>query len=402
MNAIVLVLDGLHHGYLGAYGNTWIDTPAFDHLAAESFLFEQAYLASTSLADTYRGLWFGAHPLAGRIETASLAAEAKEIGLFAALLSDDADVAALSGAEDFSYLAELDFEPPQAPAERIEEMCLAQSLLETIRVAESADEPYLVWCHSGALARRWEAPLAERNAYRVEDDPPSFEGVLPPSLRLAADFDPDEAQPYMQAYAAEIGAMDDCLGGLATMLGDSALGDDTLLAVVSSGGLFLGEHHRIGRPDTVPYSSLIHAPLLLRLPGCVAGAMRSQALVQPADLWATLIETLIGRKVEPSLAARSLMPVIRGEARAVHDRLLIANGGGRPAIRTPAWLLVPGETAPELYAKPDDYWEANNVADRCAGVVEELDQAANDWLDVSVGKTSDLQPLPSVLEVGMR
>jgi hypothetical protein len=29
-------------------------------------------------------------------------------------------------------------------------------------------------------------------------------------------------------------------------------------------------------------------------------------------------------------------------------------------------------TTIELYAKPDDRWEANEVADRCPGVVDEM------------------------------
>jgi arylsulfatase A-like enzyme len=39
VNAICLVVDRLHTGFLGAYGNTWIETPVFDRLAAESFHF---------------------------------------------------------------------------------------------------------------------------------------------------------------------------------------------------------------------------------------------------------------------------------------------------------------------------------------------------------------------------
>ena len=37
-NVICLVIDGLQPAFLGAYGNTWIATPQFDHLAAESFV----------------------------------------------------------------------------------------------------------------------------------------------------------------------------------------------------------------------------------------------------------------------------------------------------------------------------------------------------------------------------
>ena len=42
MNAICLVIDRLHAGYVGAYGNTWIETPAMNRLASQSFLLDQA------------------------------------------------------------------------------------------------------------------------------------------------------------------------------------------------------------------------------------------------------------------------------------------------------------------------------------------------------------------------
>ena len=64
MNAICLVIDRLHRGFLGAYGNTWIETPAFDRLAAESFVFDQMLVDSPRLGPLYRSFWQGLHALA--------------------------------------------------------------------------------------------------------------------------------------------------------------------------------------------------------------------------------------------------------------------------------------------------------------------------------------------------
>ena len=59
-----LVIDRLQHGFLGAYGNTWIETPAFDRLAAESFVFDQMLIDSPQLGSLYRSFWQGRHALA--------------------------------------------------------------------------------------------------------------------------------------------------------------------------------------------------------------------------------------------------------------------------------------------------------------------------------------------------
>ena len=42
MNVVCLVIDRLQAGYVGAYGNTWIETPNLDRLASQSFLLEHA------------------------------------------------------------------------------------------------------------------------------------------------------------------------------------------------------------------------------------------------------------------------------------------------------------------------------------------------------------------------
>jgi hypothetical protein len=41
-------------------------------------------------------------------------------------------------------------------------------------------------------------------------------------------------------------------------------------------------------------------------------------------------------------------------------------------LRTPAAALEGGESTPELYVKPDDRWDANEVASRCPQEVGEL------------------------------
>ena len=64
MNAIVLVIDRLHAGYLGAMGNGWIDTPAIDRLAAGSLVFNQMLLDTPRLDLLYRSYWQGWHAMA--------------------------------------------------------------------------------------------------------------------------------------------------------------------------------------------------------------------------------------------------------------------------------------------------------------------------------------------------
>ena len=61
-NILCLTVDRLNADFLGAYGNTWIETPAFDALAAESVLFDSFYGTSLDLSTLFRAFWRGESP----------------------------------------------------------------------------------------------------------------------------------------------------------------------------------------------------------------------------------------------------------------------------------------------------------------------------------------------------
>jgi hypothetical protein len=71
------------------------------------------------------------------------------------------------------------------------------------------------------------------------------------------------------------------------------------------------------------------------------------------------------------------------------------------AFRTPAWFLrAVGDG--ELYVKPDDCWEVNNVANRCLDLVEDLQQARVLYEQtLHSGQIADLPPLGEVLLSGL-
>src|SRR5436190_24055176 len=103
-NVICLAIDRLHVGYVGAYGNTWIRTPAFDRLAAASFLLDRATIDSPVLATQYRSLWQGLHalcPATRASERASLIERLNDSGYRSVLLTDEPIVADQPVASEF-------------------------------------------------------------------------------------------------------------------------------------------------------------------------------------------------------------------------------------------------------------------------------------------------------------
>ena len=95
------------------------------------------------------------------------------------------------------------------------------------------------------------------------------------------------------------------------------------------------------------------------------------------------------------------MPIVRRQSDALRDRLCILGSGaasGRSA-RPPGISAQAPE--PELFAKPDDRWEVNNVASRCQEVVECLQDALMQYeLTLPAGRVSDLPPLSELLLSG--
>src|SRR5262245_41389966 len=59
MNVIVVVCNSLHLGFLGPYGNGWIETPNIDRLAAEGVVFDHHYAENLTTIPTRRSWWTG-------------------------------------------------------------------------------------------------------------------------------------------------------------------------------------------------------------------------------------------------------------------------------------------------------------------------------------------------------
>jgi len=404
MNAICLVLDRLHAGYLGPYGNSWIETPAFNRLAGQALSFDHALVDSPELERLYRSYWQGWHSLCQDEppdDRSSLPALLRNAGVHTALLTDDRAVAEHSLAMDFDELIRLDPPWESKGAEQIEQTHLAKCCVEAIDWLGSAPEPFLLWCHLAGLGTVWDAPPEFRQAYWEEGDPPPLTSADVPESMLPEDHDPDELLNVCHAYAGQVSLLDTCLGALLEFVDSTAFAAQTLLALTSARGFPLGEHRRVGPCNTALYVELVHVPLMLRLPNALAAAARSQVLVEPADLWATLLERFGVSDRPPSPTALSLLPVIRQEAPTWRDRLCIAGAGTDRAIRTPAWYLR-SAAASELYTKPDDRWEVNDVSDRCRQVVRPLEEALQLFEQaLQSGTVRDLPPLEEVLLSGL-
>lgn len=374
-SAISIVIDRWHAGLIGPYGNAWISTPALDALAADSVVFDRHFATSLKLAAIAESHW---GPNGQMLE--SLAG----LGVRTMLFTDSEEIAQLPATENFKdrYLVTA---PVNAQiADEPEETHLFRFFAEMVELAEQASEqPYFLWCFFESLGKLWDFPHAYRNRYHEEGDPEPYAGLAVPYLDTTSSPDfsihPDDYQAVLETYAGGVTLLDDALSGVLDYLAGGELGSETLLALTAARGFSLGEHGILGIPpaetlDPEPlWEETTHLPLLIRFPDKSAQTVRCSALTEPADLRHAM-EQWFGNPMPTSL-----LDLATETCDALREELVIETDSAS-ALVTPNWLLrCPRRDknsttihSCELYVKPDDRWEVNDVASRCAEIVQEL------------------------------
>ena len=212
-NILCLAVDRLNADFLGAYGNAWVETPAFDALAAESVLFDSFFATSLDLETLYRAFWRGESParvVASTDDAPQTPADAappsifrllKEKGYRTFVVSDDETVALHSAVEDEFCDGRFFLGSPDAPlpAETLEETQFFRNFEELARfLAKLEDDakcenggdaaPWFVWAHFSGWNERWDFPLELRERFQEdEDDPTPYAATLVPYWPLEND-----------------------------------------------------------------------------------------------------------------------------------------------------------------------------------------------------------------------
>jgi hypothetical protein len=132
---------------------------------------------------------------------------------------------------------------------------------------------------------------------------------------------------------------------------------------------------------------LMQIPWILRFPDGLGAQDRSSALVQQQDLPATLLAWWQLGAVRPLAGSHDLTPLLADQSTFVRDRVYVSPGPTEHVLRTPAWFLRATGPASspnlELFAKPSDRWDVNQVADRAADIAEQMAAALLECQDAA-------------------
>lgn len=461
MNVIVIACNGLHLGFLGAYGNGWIETPHLDRLAAEGVVFDQHFAENLTTIPTRRSWWTGRYgfhdpdqgwtPL--RADEPILPDLLWNQGVRTVLISDVPFLREPAngfgrGFDDVHWVRGSGYDPlippddPRAGGVRIEdepglrlppeddpdrdlwigrwEQFLRNraalgtdseentGVARTVRAAvdwlerpEHGSSPFLLWLDLFSPHGPWDPPQPYRDQYAgvepdefeageegdlIEDENEEFalEEVAAlidvPAGVLGDVIDEAELLRLRRTYAGSVTLLDTWLGRLFDALRRLGRLDDTLIVFTADQGEPLGEHGYVRRFRPWLYEELIHTPLIVRMPGGQFGGSRRQALVQTVDLLPTILSAL-DLPADVEAHGHDLLPLVRGEQVKVRDYACLGMDVEEFAIRTREWhLILPIEPdpddpprSPELYRKPEDRWDQNNLAEVHPDVAEHLE-----------------------------
>jgi arylsulfatase A-like enzyme len=393
MKVVVLNTCSLHVGYLGCYGNDWVATPTLDRLAAEGVVFDQHFAdnpASGAGSDhqlgspTARTVWTGRYRFPG--PEGEMPQPAEEVPTLPGLLE--------AHGVGWSLVTAVHPGGERPGTEPLWERTLRR--VRSSWQSLAAQERGLLWVDLPSLAPPWDVPAEVLDQLFAEESDEEGESPEPWPNPDPGPLDPEDdiAHERLQnTYAAVVSYFDAQLERVLDVLPQGRKADEVLVCVTAERGLALGEHGIIGDARPWLHDELIHVPLIVRLPGGAKAGRRIFGLTQPVDLPATLLEAF-GLTPPASVHGRSLWPLLRGQAEQVRPYACTGwrvEGATEWALRTPQWgYILPVEPgpdlpprSPQLYVKPDDRWEVNNVVQHHLELAEHLEATLRGFVEAT-------------------
>lgn len=381
---IVVTIDGFGVAAAGAYGQTSLPTPGWDSLATSAITFDFVEAPGASLESVFAALTRSSDPSPS--VTASLKG-LTQAGASVRLAGDLDDFEARGSVREFAACfgqrSPFDLERATVPASDEDEThamrWLARAEREILALRSSpSDQPQVLWLHHQGAYAPWDAPLEWREALRDDEDPAAYADVAPPHDAAAgADRDPDRFLPYVFAWAGQAAAWDRLAEGLHLLWKRIDSKRSTTLIVLGLRGYPLGEHGVVGDGaggggGLQLHEERLHVPFFV-LPSGGAFPGKRALGVRRAD------ELLAKALLAGSGAEGSLEKLLEAETSSEPDSAsyAVVKEGTNLSVRTALWRYLRDEAVANLYLKPDDKWEANDVANRRRDTVEAFER----WLD---------------------
>lgn len=348
LNLVVVTLDTTRADRLGAYGNANVETPAFDRLAREGVLFEQAVSVAPLTLPAHASMFTGKFPpehgirdnggffLGADQETLAeiLKARGYRTGGFVSAFVLDGKWGIDQGFDtyfddfDLSKSKQMSLGSIQRPANEVIDKVLPW-------IDEVKDSPFFAWVHL----------YDAHSPYR------------PP-------------EPFATTYAAhpyngEIAFADSQMARILDRLDALQLTDRTVVMVLGDHGESLGDHGEAAHGFFI-YNSVTQVPFVVRAPFSQARARRVADPVRSVDVLPTALD-LLGLAAPANISGASLAPLMTGTPELGLDAYSEAmyplhhyGWSELRALRSGRYKVIDAPR-PELYDIDRDPQEATNL-----------------------------------------
>ncbi|MCA9247036.1 MAG: sulfatase, partial [Planctomycetales bacterium] len=294
-NFLIIMADDCTYCDLAMYGGQNARTPNLDRLAAQSLVFNRAYLCEAMCQPCRAELYSGQFPLsngcawnhsASHPTTSSMPQHLSPLG-YRVGLAGKVHVKP-NQAFPFEKVAGFDSNCVRDPTlphdlgpvrkfltrDRQQPFCLVIALVE----------PHVPWV------------MGDASQY------PPKKIALPPNIA-----DTQKTREDFASYLAEITYMDGQVGQILAALDESGQADNTCVLFTSEqGAQFPG-------CKWTNWDTGVHTALVARWPNRIAPGTRTDAIVQYADVLPTLLQAAGDKSAEQAFDGRSFLPVLLGE-----------------------------------------------------------------------------------------
>ena len=373
-NLLYIFTDQQRADTMRCYGNDRIETPALNALAAESFVFERAYVSQPVCSPARATMLTGRWPHSAGVPSCNVPLDAS-VPTFAELLPDNYRTAFMGkwhlgdeifpqhgfetwvGSEDsyrhsyssperleelspyHHFLVEKGFAPDrQNQGQRIFSRHFEASLDEEFTKAsylgdqaaayirQSGDDPFALCVsylephppHTGPLDDYYDPqrlPLGPGFMRRPPGDAPLIVRLMAAFYMASENYGLDLQtesgwRALMARYWGNVSLVDRSVAKILKALEESGKADDTIVVFTSDHGEQMGDHGILGK--TLMYEESVRVPLLIRAPMLGRRARRIGGNFSHIDLVPTLL-ALMGLEAAGGMQGRNRLPLLRGE-----------------------------------------------------------------------------------------
>jgi len=373
-NIIFITLEGVPLSMLSCYGSERIETPNIDRIANEGMQFQNAFCTNALCAPARGTLLTGKYshmngminnPYVNRLENTHSYFDPSQ-QTFAQMLKKDGyqtgmvgkwhlvsepDTPSNPGVAGFDYFV---FKrgaggPYYEPTGYLQNPELGSNVIEkrkydgyitdnftdlAINGIKQFDKPFMMMVQYFNDHRPFDPPHKYEDLYddvRIPE-PSTFwddykKRAAPAEearmrIEYMPDFDPPEDltgrqrkqwnyQKFMGHFLGTLKALDDNVGRLLDYLDESGLADNTVVAITSDHGFFMGEHGWFDK--RFMYEPAIRVPWMVRYPGMVEPGSTSDAMTVNIDNAPTILD-LVGLDIPEDMQGESLVPHLKENA----------------------------------------------------------------------------------------